>query len=147
MKKEETQSNTDEAFPYVYEVSPLEKQGANADKILKEQQKNTERGVQTMFRTTSTNHFELSALADSKSNIMISVNAIILSISLTILIARLAFYPHFIIPTLVLLATCLSAIIFAILATRPTINKGRFTEDDIRNKKKPTFCSSAIFIA
>ena len=56
VKKEETQSNTDEAFPYVYEVSPLEKQGANADKILKEQQKNTERGVQTMFRTTSTNH-------------------------------------------------------------------------------------------
>jgi hypothetical protein len=30
---------------------------------------------------------------------------------------------------------CLSSIIFAILATRPSVNSGKFTEDDIRNKK------------
>jgi hypothetical protein len=88
-----------------------------------------------MFRTTSSNHFELSSLADSKSNIMISVNSIIISVALTVLLARLAFYPQYIIPTVVLLIVCLSSIIFAILATRPSINKGRFTEEDIRNKK------------
>ncbi|HVG14220.1 MAG TPA: Pycsar system effector family protein [Chitinophagaceae bacterium] len=97
--------------------------------------KNTERGIQTMFRTTSSNHFELSSLADSKSNIMISVNSIILSVTLTLLIARLAFYPHFIIPTIILLTVCLSSIIFAILATRPSVSGGKFTEDDIRSKK------------
>lgn len=135
VKKEEIKAANDDAFPYVYEVSPLEKKGIAPEKILKEEQKNTERGVQTMFRTTSSNHFELSSLADSKANIMISVNAIILSISLTVLIARLAYYPNYIIPTVLLLASCLFAIIFAILSTRPTINKGKFTEDDIRNKK------------
>jgi hypothetical protein len=88
-----------------------------------------------MFRTTSNNHFELSSMADSKSNIMISVNSIIISVSLTVLLARLAFYPEYIIPTVILLAVCLSSIIFAILATRPSVNKGQFTEEDIRNKK------------
>jgi hypothetical protein len=91
--------------------------------------------VQTMFRTTSSNHFELSSLADGKGNIMISVNSIILSISLTLLLARLAFYPEYVIPTIILIAVCLASIVFAILATRPSINKGRFTEDDIRSKK------------
>jgi hypothetical protein len=117
----------------VYEADTDKK--ANEEKALKEQQKNTERGIQTMFRTTSNNHFELSSLADGKGNIMISVNSIIMSIALTVLLARLAFYPHFIIPTVILLAVCLSAIIFAILSTRPTVSKGRFTEDDIRQKR------------
>lgn len=120
-----------EMFPYVYDTSPF----GNDKDALKQQQKNTERGVQTMFRTTSSNHFELSSLADGKGNIMISVNSIILSVALTVLLARLAFYPQYILPTAVLVLVCLASIIFAILATRPSTNKGRFTEDDIRNKK------------
>ena len=129
VKKEESQQEEEELFPYVYEA-PVDQ------KIdLKDQQKNTERGVQTMFRTTSSNHFELSSLADGKGNIMISVNSIILSISLTLLLARLAFYPEYVIPTIILIAVCLASIVFAILATRPSINKGKFTEDDIRGKK------------
>jgi predicted metal-dependent HD superfamily phosphohydrolase len=97
--------------------------------------KETERGVQTMFRTTSSNHFELSSLADGKANIMISVNAIIISVVLTVLLVRLPFYPQYLVPTIVLMATCLGAMIFAILATRPSVNQGTFTEDDIRQKR------------
>jgi HD superfamily phosphodiesterase len=118
-----------EVFPYVPQSTLYEQDDD------KSKQKNTERGIQTMFRTTSNNHFELSSLADSKSNIMISVNSIILSVTLTVMIARLAFYPHFIIPTIILLVVCLSSIIFAILATRPSISGGRFTEEDIRGKR------------
>jgi len=128
--KKEEEIEEDELFPYVYETSAFKDKAS-----LKEQQKNTERGVQTMFRTTSNNHFELSSLADGKGNIMISVNSIILSVALTVLLARLAFYPQYIFPTAVLVLVCLASIIFAILATRPSVNKGRFTEDDIRNKK------------
>lgn len=128
--KKDEEADDDESFPYVYEKSPF-----NDNKSLKEQQKNTERGIQTMFRTTSNNHFQLSSLADGKGNIMISVNSIILSVALTVLLARLAFYPQYIIPTAILVLVCLASIIFAILATRPSVNKGRFTEDDIRNKK------------
>lgn len=131
-KKEDVKAAEEqEAFPYLVNRSPF---GDDVDADPKLLAKNTERGIQTMFRTTSSNHFELSSLADSKSNIMISVNSIIISVSLTVLLARLAFYPEYIVPTVILLAVCLSSIIFAILATRPSVNKGRFTEEDIRNK-------------
>jgi hypothetical protein len=56
-------------------------------------------------------------------------------VTLTLLIARLAHYPHFLIPTIILLTVCLSSIIFAILATRPSVSSGKFTEEDIRSKK------------
>ncbi len=132
-KKKEVKKEAEkeeEVFPYVTNASSPD------EKIdLAQQRKNTERGIQTMFRTTSNNHFELSSLADGKGNIMISVNSIIMSISLTVLVARLAFYPQYIIPTVILLLVCLSSIIFAILATRPSVSRGEFTEEDIRNKK------------
>jgi hypothetical protein len=35
----------------------------------------------------------------------------------------------------VLVLTCLVCVTFSILATRPSISSGKFTEDDIRNKK------------
>jgi HD superfamily phosphodiesterase len=117
-----------EIFPYVSE-------SVADDKETKEQQKNTERGIQTMFRTTSANHFELSGLADSKANIMISVNAIIISVVLTVLLGRIVYERQYILPTLILLLVCVSAVIFAILATRPSVSSGKFSEEDIRNKK------------
>jgi HD superfamily phosphodiesterase len=129
-EEEEKHTATDETiFPYISQP--------NRFNLLddKTKQKNTERGIQTMFRTTSNNHFELSALADGKANIMISVNAIIISVVLTVLLVRLPFYPQYIIPTIILMVVCLSAMIFAILATRPSVSSGRFSEDDIRKKQ------------
>lgn len=126
---EEEQTTDENIFPYISEPNKFE----TLDE--KTKQKNTERGIQTMFRTTSNNHFELSALADGKANIMISVNAIIISVVLTVLLVRLPFYPQYIIPTIILILVCLSAMIFAILATRPSVNSGRFSEEDIRKKQ------------
>src|SRR5204863_459966 len=37
------------------------------------------RGIQTVMRLTSTNHFHLSQMADRKANILTSVNAIMIS--------------------------------------------------------------------
>ncbi|HEX2607961.1 MAG TPA: Pycsar system effector family protein [Flavisolibacter sp.] len=127
-RKEAEKVDEGEAFPYVFQ-EPGE---ANTDP---KDLKNAERGVQTMFRTTSHNHLELSSMADNKSHILITVNSIILSVTLSSLLARLAFYPQYIIPTAILIATCLISVIFAILSTRPSVSNGRFTEDDIRNKK------------
>jgi predicted metal-dependent HD superfamily phosphohydrolase len=95
----------------------------------------TERGIATMFRIMSENHVNLSQMADSKANIMISVNTIVMSIMVSVLLGKLQFYPEFRVPTIILLAVCLSAVVFAILATRPNITKGTFTEEDIKNKK------------
>ncbi len=97
--------------------------------------KSTDRGIQTVFRTTSENHINLSSMADSKANIMISVNAIIISIMFSVLLGRLEYYPHLMIPTMILAAVSVATIVFAILATLPKITGGQFTEDDIRNKR------------
>lgn len=108
--------------------------GGNAKEIEKEQ-KNTERGVQTMFRTTSNNHIELSGMADNKAHIMITVNSIILSFTVSYLLPRVFFDTELMIAACILAITCLISITLSILATRPSINSGKFTEEDIRNKK------------
>ncbi|WP_341841511.1 Pycsar system effector family protein [Chitinophaga caseinilytica] len=92
-------------------------------------------GVETMFRTTGTNHIRLSSMADSKANIMISVNSIIISVLLSVLLRKLEDYPNFIFPAVLFLSTCVTTIVFAVLATRPNVTSGRFTEEDIKNKK------------
>ena len=93
------------------------------------------RGVETMYRTTYRTHVNLSSIADNKANIMLSINAIIISITVSTLIPRLETNQTLIIPTFILLGTCLLSIIFATLSTRPKITEGKFTREDIENKK------------
>ena len=93
------------------------------------------RGIETMFRTTSKNHLDLSAMADNKANIMISINSIVLSIIISVLIRKLEEYPHFMIPTLIMTVVCLVTIVLSILATRPSISKGKFTKNDIMSNR------------
>jgi predicted metal-dependent HD superfamily phosphohydrolase len=93
------------------------------------------RGVETMFRTTSTNHLRLSEMADNKANIMITVNSIIISVLLTVLFRKLENDPRFLLPSILLLFTSLTTIVFAIIATRPIVTAGVFTKNDIHNKR------------
>ncbi len=95
------------------------------------------RGVQTMFRTCLRNHMNLSAIADNKAGIMLSINAIIISIVLTVLLPRFAPQPYIVAPTVILLAVCLSAVIFAILSMIPDVSSGTgtFTKEDIEKKR------------
>lgn len=101
----------------------------------KDKQSKSDRGVVAMFRIMSENHVNLSSMADSKANIMISINTIVISILVSVLLGKLQFYPQYIIPTILLMLVCLGAIVFSILATRPNISGGTFSEEDIRNKK------------
>jgi len=66
---------------------------------------------------------------------MISVNSIIISIVISVLFGKLATNREYIVPACILLAVCLASMTFSILATRPSVSGGRFTEEDIRNKK------------
>ena len=52
------------------------------------------KGIQTMLRLTSGNHLKLSDMADHKANILISVNAIIISVVLSVLLARITDAPY-----------------------------------------------------
>ncbi|HVZ57374.1 MAG TPA: Pycsar system effector family protein [Chitinophagaceae bacterium] len=100
----------------------------------KEKEERTERGISTVFRIMAANHANLSHMADNKAHIMISVNSIILSVVISLLIRHLDEHQNLVIPTIVLVGFCASATIFAVLATRPKIIGGTFTKDDIHNK-------------
>jgi predicted metal-dependent HD superfamily phosphohydrolase len=95
----------------------------------------SERGISTMFRIMSNSQNTLSGMADSKANIMISVNSIIISIMISGLLTVVIQQPHLAIPFFLLIIVCVSTIVFAVLATRPKVTSGRFTEEDIYNKK------------
>ena len=88
-----------------------------------------------MFRTTYRTHINLSSIADNKANILLSINAIIVSIVLTDLIGKLEDYKFVLIPGAALLLVCMVTIVFAILATRPKVSSGIFTREDILEKK------------
>ncbi|MDX1943618.1 MAG: DUF5706 domain-containing protein [Saprospiraceae bacterium] len=127
-------------------IEELEKKERKEEKKLKKLQQSIDssgfqlkeidlgRGVETMYRNIYRTHINLSSIADNKANIMLSVNAIIISIVITSLIPRLGSNPNLVFPTIILLAVCLTALIFAILATQPKVTKGQVTREDIQNK-------------
>ncbi|HPE55164.1 MAG TPA: DUF5706 domain-containing protein [Bacteroidales bacterium] len=116
------------------EMNQKDKEMAKLQKKV-EKQKGYSRGVESMFRLTARNQINLSSIADNKSNILISVNTIIISILLSVLVARFSEYPNIILPTLIFLLFSLITIIFAILSTRPNISSGMFSKEDIKEKK------------
>ncbi len=111
----------------------MKKDGSEKDK--KDKASQTERGISTVFRIMANNHVSLSQMADSKANIMISVNSIILSVVISVLLRKLEEDPYLIIPTISLVLVCVATIVFAVKATRPNVSEGTFTKEDIQNKK------------
>ena len=107
----------------------------DADTQVKQKSGLVTRGIQTMLRLTSENHLELSNMADGKANILISVNSIIISVILSVLLRRLEVDTHLTIPTIIFLFFSVSTIVLAILATRPKISEGRFSKNDILSKR------------
>jgi len=107
------------------------------DEKKKDKAEKPDRGIDTLFRVTLGNHTRLSGIADSKANILLSVNAIIISIALSSIIPKLDSPKnmHLVIPTFIMLMSSVITIIFAILSTRPKVTSGFFTRDDVEAKK------------
>jgi predicted metal-dependent HD superfamily phosphohydrolase len=103
----------------------------------KNKKESPERGVETMFRVTMKNHITLSNIADTKANILLSVNAIIVSLVLSNLVSKLdnPSNKYLIIPTVIFVLFTVASIILSILATRPNVTRGQFTKEDVANKK------------
>jgi hypothetical protein len=79
----------------------------------------------------------LSDIADSKANILLSVNAIIISVCLSVLIPKLDApkNSHLVIPTFLLILSSVLTIIFAILSTKPNVTNTTFTNEDVKARK------------
>ncbi|MBR9756770.1 MAG: HD domain-containing protein [Algicola sp.] len=95
------------------------------------------RGVETLFRVQLKNHIELSAIADTKANILLSVNAIIISVALTSLVPKLdnPSNAFLVIPTLVLTVSSVISIVLSVMSTRPKVSNVEVTRDMIKNKQ------------
>ena len=95
-----------------------------------------ERGIQSLFRVTLRNHIKLSDIADTKANILLSVNAIIISLALSTIIPKLdsPTNSHLIFPTLVLVIFSVASVILSILSTQPKVTSGEFTKEQVKNK-------------
>ena len=97
------------------------------------------KSAQTQFKTALRNHIDLSNIADNKANIMISVNALILTVALPFLIDKAMDNHHFWLPTMLLAVVCLASMIFATLATRPIKLKGVTTLEEVKNNASNLF--------
>ena len=96
-----------------------------------------ERGIQTFYRTALRNHIKLSDIADTKANILLSVNAIIISLVLSTLISKLdnPSNEYLIIPTVIFTLSSVISMVLSIIATRPNITSGQFTKEDVKQRK------------
>ena len=96
-----------------------------------------ERGIETMFRVALRNHITLSDIADTKANILLSVNAIIISLVLSNLVSKLdnPSNDYLIWPTIIFALFTVASIVLSVLATRPNVTSGKFTKEDVANKK------------
>lgn len=124
-------------------IKKIEKKLKKAKKETAEKPKlltiGSSKSAQTQFKTALRNHIDLSSIADNKANIMITVNALIISTSLPLLGARIANDKQMLFPTLLLLLVCITALVFATLATRPIQMRGYSSLEDIKQKKSNLF--------
>jgi hypothetical protein len=123
----EAANDTQEAASEKPEVeAPGKKKGKKKNSGL-----GSSRGIETMFRTSYRVHQDLVGLADTKANIMISVNGLIISIILAAVSPRIGGLPLLVLPTSILLVGCVIALVYAVLAARPRVSNTPLTLDDI----------------
>ena len=94
-----------------------------------------ERGIETWFRLTSKNLYTRRSIVDTKSNIVMTVNTIIMSVGLGSIYPLLGDDPHLIYGLAPLVIANVFSIAFAIFATRPKIRKGKFDRQNVLDKK------------
>ena len=105
--------------------------------------RSTDKGTESMFRLTASNQMRLSAIADKKANILISINSILISFSaamvsrkpLTLLTNDFFLQGDLVVPMIVLFIFSLLSLVFAILSCRPKLSSGDYREEDLKERK------------
>ncbi|QWX83476.1 hypothetical protein H0I23_13580 [Cellulophaga sp. HaHaR_3_176] len=117
---------------YLMEELNIDMDGLKAlKKKLAKVEPRSERGAETLFRLVSKNQYTLNTMIDRKSNILISINALILSIILGTVYGQLDEDPHLIYPVIMMLLTNIISIAFAIFATRPELKHGEMHTNNL----------------
>jgi hypothetical protein len=93
------------------------------------------RGFDALYRITARNQVALSGLADNKSNILISLNTLIVTAIITFVFIYKHDLNYLMVPTFIVIGYSVVSISLAILATRPKIKPGVFKMDDFYSGK------------
>lgn len=95
-------------------------------------------GIQTFFRTNYRNHINLSSIADNKANIMISVNAVLITLIISILSYKnlTEIQPGIFFPAVIFLFFGLASLTMAVLASRPKVSAALDVENAKAGKSK-----------
>jgi hypothetical protein len=94
------------------------------------------RAVDTMFKSTYRVHVNLSNIADNKANIMISINALMISIVFSSLITASQSHGALWYPFSLLLAASLNSIVFAALSAMPRVRTTPLSVDEVLRGEK-----------
>jgi predicted metal-dependent HD superfamily phosphohydrolase len=108
---------------------------------------NTRSAIQTYFRSNFGNHIQLSAIADNKAHIMISVNSILISVAISMLTYKTLTNqnPMLLLPIVIFLVTSLTSLIFAVLSSRPRVTSS--AQVMANGKVNPIFFGNFIHLS
>ncbi|HEU4428276.1 MAG TPA: Pycsar system effector family protein [Myxococcota bacterium] len=94
------------------------------------------RAIETLYRVLYRNHIELTALADTKANMMVGINGLLASAALGFVTPRLADGRIAeAVPALIPLAGCALSLACAILSARPRVSSSPVTLADVRENR------------
>ncbi len=103
------------------------------------------RSAQMMFKTALRNHIDLTNIADNKANMMLSINALIITIAMPLLASNIQDNRYLLLPATILLLTCTLSVIFATLATRPIKMLGSIPLERLRQGATNVFFFGNFF--
>ena len=110
------------------ELKKLEKKAKKKDEKETGSFAEPKRGIETMFRTMYSNHMKLSDMADKKASMMISLNAVLMSVIITYVGAKSSALgpaftrnPVLAVPMGILLLTSLGSVVSSILSAQPDV--------------------------
>jgi len=109
------------------------------DDVKKENSFSTDSAAKMIFKVALRNHIDLTSIGDQKANIMLSINAIILSIGIPLLSRYADKFSIELLPAFTFILTCVISMTLAALATRPAKMDGSVDIDKLNSGKSDIF--------
>ena len=103
--------------------------------------KKLNRNAMNMIRTTQRNNIDLKHIADNKANILMSINALMITFLIPIVFANwdLIVERMFYIPLVILAISCIITLIIAAMVLRPFATNNRFRDKNLNADNQSPF--------
>ncbi len=139
-EKENQESEEESSLLKSDEIATL-KEAKKKEKKRKKNQKGYSKNTISILRTTLRNNIELTNIADNKANVLLSLNAIMLTFIVPLIIpySDLILEQYLAIPSIILIVTCLATISIAVLVLRPGKLGGQKIQIEEKSQISPFF--------